>query len=356
MNEDIASYLKNSHLFSGLSDNERRNLVKYFRKVQFTAGSVICREGDFGNQMYVLTRGEISVTKEIGLFQRELKKMYPGEVFCEMALISEGKRAATLKAATEVECFALEEKEFTQLLDENSSFAREMLEIITERMKSAEDAASHDLLNAYEALIFSLAKLAENRDPETGAHLYRVRAYTALLADLLTGKERFRESITPQFVESIYFVSPLHDIGKVAIPDAILLKPGRLDDDEFATMKTHTVQGADTIRTVMEASNQAAFQMAYNIILHHHERYDGKGYPRQLAGEDVPLEARIMALADVYDALLSIRPYKPAMSYEKTAEIIRESAGTQFDAEITEVMFDNIGEFEKIHQKFQDEG
>lgn len=355
MEKDVIFYLKKSFLFSGVDDKDLRKLSKYFRNVKFPKETVICKEGDWGNTMYVITNGEVSVQKELGLLKRELKKMQSGEAFGEMALIAEGKRTATLKALTEVECLEMGGEDFSKLLDENTLFARHILQVINERLRRSDEIATQDILNAYQALIFSLAKLAESRDPETGAHLNRVRDYSAFLAELLSRHPKYSENISASFIESIYFVSPLHDIGKVAIPDNILLKPGRLTEDEYEIMKSHTLHGAETIQTVIESSSQTAFQMAYNIVLHHHEKYNGEGYPHNLVGEKIPLDARIMALADVYDALLSSRPYKPAFSYEETAGIIKKDAGTHFDPVMVEAMLSRINEFKNIHKRYLDQ-
>lgn len=351
---DITSFLRNSSLFYGLESNSLNRIAQCFHMVAFAKDAVIFHEGVSGNEMFILTKGEISVLKDMGWGQHELKRMHPGELFGEMALISQEKRTATAKAVSEVECIEMGEADFSQLLNENAMFAQNVLRVLTDRLKRFDEIATQELVDAHQALIFSLAKLAESRDPETGAHLNRVRAYCSMLSDRLAHESCFQSVIDPGFIESIYFVSPLHDIGKVAIPDRILLKPGKLTNEEFEVMKSHTRHGAETIRTVLEMSRQAAFQMAYNIVLYHHERYDGTGYPENLSSEDIPIEARIMALADVYDALLSPRPYKPAFSYEETCKIIKESSGSHFDPYMTEVMLDNIKEFERIHLRYRD--
>ncbi len=183
--------------------------------------------------------------------------------------------------------------------------------------------------------IFALARLAESRDSETGEHLERVRSYCSLLARELQLHPRFQPLIDDNFVQLIYETSPLHDIGKVAIPDSILLKPGPLTDEEFDVMKTHTVRGAETIAAMRDEYPNARFlHMAHNIILSHHEKFDGSGYPEGLSGNDIPLAARIMAVADVYDALTSVRVYKAAYTHEQARTIIVRDSGKHFDPEI----------------------
>lgn len=210
------------------------------------------------------------------------------------------------------------------------------------RMKNAERIITLDTMDM---TIFAMAKLAESRDPETGEHLERVRIYARLLAEDL--KEcGFSHQIDDQFVRLIYATSPLHDIGKVAIPDCVLLKPGQLNDLEFEIMKTHTVTGAETIKAALDRfPNQRFLKMAHAITRSHHERYDGSGYPDGLKGDDIPLAARIMSVADVYDALTSKRVYKDAMAHHVAVQLIRESAGTQFDPKI-------IHSFERLESKF----
>ncbi|MDA1053372.1 MAG: response regulator [Planctomycetota bacterium] len=194
--------------------------------------------------------------------------------------------------------------------------------------------------------IFALAKLAESRDPETGAHLERVRNYCRALAEFLQTLPNFADVINDEYRDLIYRTSPLHDIGKVAIPDHILLKPGRLTEDEFQVMKTHTLRGAATIESLLDEFPNARFlQIARDIILSHHEKWDGSGYPRGLAGEAIPLCGRIMAVADVYDALTSKRVYKDAFSHDETKSIIVKDAGTHFDPDIVDA-------FLAVEQKF----
>ncbi len=194
-------------------------------------------------------------------------------------------------------------------------------------------------LETRELTIFAMAKLAESRDSETGAHLERVRNYTRLLAQDLCGRPQYPE-VNGEYVRTMYLTSPLHDIGKVAIPDCVLLKPGRLSDREFEIMKTHTTRGADTLEAALRQHPEAAFlQMACQIALTHHERFDGTGYPHGLKGYDIPLCGRIMALADVYDALTSKRIYKPPFDHEVARSMIRDGSGTHFDPDMVEAFF-----------------
>jgi putative two-component system response regulator len=198
--------------------------------------------------------------------------------------------------------------------------------------------------------IFALSNLAESRDPETGEHLARVREYCRVLAqELGTTSKKCARVITPAYVENLFTASPLHDIGKVGIPDHVLRKPGRLTEDEFEVMKTHTTLGAATLRAVdAEYPGNGFIQMGIEIVESHHEKWDGSGYPHGLAGESIPLSARIMALADVYDALRSKRCYKERFSHEKSRGIILEQRGRHFDPDLVDCFLRREAEFEAI--------
>ena len=211
-------------------------------------------------------------------------------------------------------------------------------EIITRQLADARDVRN--------LAIFSLARLAEMRDSDTGSHLERVREYTRILSNQLRHREGYGEVIDDNFVELIYVTSPLHDIGKVSIPDSVLLKPGRLDDVEYEIMKTHAATGAGTLELALKEFPDADFlRMARDIAGCHHERVDGKGYPRGLVGKDIPLSARIFALVDVYDALVSKRVYKDAFTPVVAKNIIIEGSGTQFDEDVVAAFIECESEF-----------
>jgi len=210
-------------------------------------------------------------------------------------------------------------------------------------------------LGTAEMTIFALARLAESRDPETGAHLERVRAYCQILAEHMGRAGEHRNLIDDEYVRLIYQTSPLHDIGKVAIPDCVLLKAGRLSDAEFEIMKSHTEHGARTLEAAMTRYPQAQFlRMARDIALTHHEKVDGTGYPNGLKGDAIPLSGRIVAVADVYDALTSKRVYKDAYTHAVARSIVADSSGTHFDPAVVEAFLANEQRFIDVRERFAD--
>lgn len=204
-----------------------------------------------------------------------------------------------------------------------------------------------------DTVIFALAKLAETRDPETGGHLERIQLYCRLLAERLALTEQFPE-INRTFIETLFSTSPLHDVGKVGIPDHILLKPGRLSAEEFEVMKTHTTIGHATLYSASQKKPRAEYlRMSAEIARSHHEKWDGSGYPDGIQGESIPLSARIVAVADVYDALISKRVYKPAFSHEQALAIIVEERGSHFDPRIVDAFVKIESEAKGISLNFR---
>ncbi len=210
------------------------------------------------------------------------------------------------------------------------------------------------LTTAHTSVIDSMALVAETRDAETGAHIKRTKEYMKVISLYLYKHNRFPDIITPKYMELIYRATPLHDIGKVGIPDSILKKEDRLTKDEFEIMKTHTILGKNIIQNAMKNSGNNQFlKIAYNIAYYHHERWDGEGYPNGLKGKEIPLEARMMALCDVYDALISRRCYKLPIGYEESEEIILDGAGTHFDPVVVDAFLKLKDEFVKIAKRTQ---
>ncbi len=205
-------------------------------------------------------------------------------------------------------------------------------------------------------LVHALAKLAEHREGATGSRLLRMELYSRYLAEEAAEAPEWDGQIPPNFIEIFVCCAPLHDIGKVGLPDHILLKPGKLDPDERILMQTHTTLGAETLRAVMNQHGSALgfLQMAVDIAHSHHERYDGEGYPNRLAGSDIPLSARLVAICDVYDALRSRRSYKPALSHATAIQVMTKVSGGQFDPALLAAFQRCAHHFERIFREVTD--
>lgn len=226
----------------------------------------------------------------------------------------------------------------------NSDELRRTAQSNQDALKSAQD-----LVRTRDAVIFGLAKLAESRDPETGQHLERISLYSTRLANALRAFPEYQGIVTPSYVRLLGISSVLHDIGKVGLEDNVLLKPGRLNAEERHKMQEHTLVAGDCLREIEQRLGASNFlQTAREIAVHHHERWDGNGYPMGLAGEEIPLSARIVTIADVYDALSSKRVYKDAFPHHDCVRLIREGAGTHFDPALVRVFLSIEAEFAVI--------
>lgn len=215
---------------------------------------------------------------------------------------------------------------------------------------------THELDCTRDVTIMTLASLAETRDNETGAHILRTQRYVKALAVQLSTHVRFSSTLDDATIELLYKSAPLHDIGKVGIPDAILLKPGKLTTEEFEIMKGHAQIGADALKIAEDHLGSNSFlRLAQIIAMSHHEKWDGSGYPAGLSGDDIPIPGRLMAVADVYDALISKRIYKAAFSHQKAMDIIHEGRGNHFDPDVVDALDAIEPEFIKIAAEFSDE-
>ncbi|MEJ2635563.1 MAG: response regulator [Calditrichia bacterium] len=208
---------------------------------------------------------------------------------------------------------------------------------------------------AQEAIIFGLARLAEHRDSDTGFHLERIRNYCRLLAEQLMRRHMYPDVINGSFIQMLYRTAPLHDIGKVGIPDYILLKTEKLTEPEFEIMKSHTTIGFNTLNSILKQYGEMDFlKMGIEITHCHHERWDGTGYPQGLKEEEIPVSARILSIADVYDALTTERSYKEAYTHELTLDIMKKDHGKHFAPDILDVFIESSEMFDKIREHFSE--
>ncbi len=227
---------------------------------------------------------------------------------------------------------------------------------INETLEERVQTRTLEVMLMQDVTIMSLSTLAESRDPDTGAHLNRTYNYVRILAETLKNHPRFRELLSqPGVIDKLYRSAPLHDIGKVGTSDAILLKNGRLDENEYKVMKQHTITGGDTFRWAEAWLGTNSFlQFAREIAYYHHEKWDGSGYPFGLQGEDIPISARLMALADVYDAMRSKRCYKQAFSHEDTRDLITSETGSHFDPAVVEAFLEAEEQFIAVAEQYAD--
>jgi len=216
-------------------------------------------------------------------------------------------------------------------------------------------ARTKELLLTQDSTIESMATLAEYRDPETGGHIKRTREYIKILAEKMQENKKYKDILTESVIDMLYKSAPLHDIGKVGVPDHILLKPDDLTEDEFEIMKRHTLMGRDVIRAAKANLGRDSFlKFAEEMAYTHQEKWDGSGYPQGLQGEDIPISGRLMALADVYDALISRRPYKKPYPHQEAINSIKISSGKHFAPDVVDAFLELEKEFRDIAFKYAD--
>ncbi len=216
-----------------------------------------------------------------------------------------------------------------------------------------EDPALKELSRFHNETVMSFANLVENRDNSTGGHIKRTSRYVGLIAEELQGRNYYPEILTKDYITNLLKAAPLHDIGKISVPDAILKKPGKLTDEEYAIMKLHAENGGNIIRDVFRNLRDEDYRrMAFEVARYHHEKWNGKGYPDGLSGDIIPLCARIMSVADVFDAVSEKRCYREAMPLNKCFEIIKNGSGKDFDPLIAEIFIDIRDKVEKVHAEF----
>jgi putative two-component system response regulator len=242
----------------------------------------------------------------------------------------------------------------TQLtLKEAQDFLKHQNEILEEKVRERTDK----MAKLQDVAMVAMGALAEARDPETGNHIRRTQRYVEILALQLKDHPRFASFLTPENITMLYKTAPLHDIGKVGVADHILLKPGMLTEEEFEEMKRHTIYGRNAIAAaegVMQDDEENFLRFAKEIAYSHHEKWDGSGYPDGLEGDDIPISSRLMAVADVYDALISRRVYKPPFAHEMAVAIIMEGKGNHFDPDMVDSFMDIADDFYAISLEYAD--
>jgi len=231
------------------------------------------------------------------------------------------------------------------------------LKCYRDRLEAMVKEKTSELEITRDAMVESLALLAENRHLETGSHIKRTMKYVRTLADKLKDHPDFKDFLSDDFIEHVEKTAPLHDIGKVGVPDSILLKPGRLTKEEYREMQKHAKFGYNALSySNPQLESNVFLKLAREMAYTHHEKWDGSGYPRGLKGNEIPLSGRLMAVADVYDAITTARVYKTAQSHKQAVDEIRRCSGTCFDPEIVKIFLECEKDFYRIAQEFKDEG
>ena len=334
----IPAVLAQSTLFAGFSPDALAELAARAEPHGYTPGEVIFREGEPGRVLHVLCQGEVQVVRP-GTGGVVLARCRPGDVFGELAVLTGEARSATLVAITAARTLTISRDALDDVFTRHPTAMRRLLAGVASSLTQHKEQLAGqnrvleqrvreqtaEVRDTHHEVLRRLGEAVESRDDETGEHILRMSRMSAELAS--------RAGLAAEEAEMILRAAPLHDIGKIALPDAILRKPGPLTGEERQVMQTHTTVGAK----LLAGSRSPVVRLAEQIAFCHHERWDGAGYPSGLAGDEIPLAARICAVADVYDALVSERYYKPAWTHRMALEEIRRCAGTQFDPSLVAV-------------------
>jgi HD-GYP domain-containing protein (c-di-GMP phosphodiesterase class II) len=325
-------------MLSPLPAEALRDLAARARRRQFRAGEIVFNEGDEGKSLFVVRRGVLKVVRPTHDDRLVLHRLEPGEAFGELAVLNSAPRSASVIAIEDCEMVEIGKGDFEAVLDAHPRATRRMLGALARSLTLAKEDVSRqnqrletavrertvELRETQLEVVRRLSHAAESRDHQTGAHITRMSRMCSHLA-LAAGA-------TPQEAEQLLHAAPMHDVGKIAIPDQILRKAGRLEPEEWEIMKSHAAVGAE----LLAGSRSPVVQLGEVIALTHHERWDGSGYPRGLEGEEIPFSARVVAVCDVFDALISDRPYKSAWTMREALEEIVRERGRHFEPRVVD--------------------
>ncbi|PIE34055.1 hypothetical protein CSA56_09060 [candidate division KSB3 bacterium] len=330
---------QNIPLFSCLNTREIEILAEISEERSYPKDTVILHEGEKTTALYIVKKGN---ARAVSTDQHGSKVVYndirQGDYFGEMSFIDQEPRSVTVVTTEATELLIVPREPFKKILSANPETSFTLMNGLSRNLRKAtryiEDlifvVAHQELHDAHLDTLKRLVFAAEYKDEQTGDHIARVSRYSGFIAEEL--------GLPEQNVQDIAHAAPMHDIGKIGIPEHILLKPGKLTEDEYAVMKTHTIIGAK----ILSNPQSNLLKCAQQVALSHHERFDGNGYPYGLSGEDIPLGARIVGLADTFDALVSSRPYKYPHSAEIALSLIKQERGKHFDPVIVDAFLANI--------------
>ncbi|SHI18645.1 HD domain-containing protein [Butyrivibrio fibrisolvens DSM 3071] len=351
----VPTLLEGGEIETFVSDDYYGWLLTSYTPVHNSLGETVCYAGcdismeylssytrQFFIRLLIMCIGIIIVIIVTGLWIAKFRIIYPVKSMVERARFFNYDSEEARKTNVEL----LEDLEICTG-DEIERLYNSFLQVTKDSMKSFStmQQKSDYIEKVQTNLIVILADMVENRDESTGDHIKKTSMYTLIIMRQMKKEGMHTRILTDEFIDNVYKSAPLHDIGKIRITDSILNKPGKLTPEEFEIMKLHSAYGGEIINKLIESLTQASYlEVARDIALYHHERWDGTGYPEGLKGEDIPLSARIMAVADVFDALISERVYKKAFTFEKAVEIIQEESGTHFDPDVVKAFIDAIDE------------
>jgi putative nucleotidyltransferase with HDIG domain len=331
---DILDRLRRVPFFASLSETALMELAAHCPIREIAAMEILFHEGDSGDSLYIVLDGEIQITHQLAAKPVTLGAIAAGDFFGEMVLFDHATRSATARAVCPTQLLEIQNQVFHNLLHTNPQITDDVLRIVSRRLRDSNtrrldelvrqnralEQANRTLQENYAATLNALSAALDLRDQATQGHSQRVTAYTLLIAEALHVPERE--------CEALRLGALLHDIGKIGVSDAILRKPTTLTPNEWAEMRKHPEWGAALVDKI------DFLRGARDIIIAHHEHYDGSGYPNGLSGEAIPLGARIFAVADVFDAVTTFRPYREPMAPSAAAALIRAQSGTKFDPRV----------------------
>jgi response regulator RpfG family c-di-GMP phosphodiesterase len=328
--------LQRSQVLGCLPAAALETLARRAERRTYAAGETVFEEGARGDSLHLVRSGALEVRRAEGVERYVLARLGPGHAFGELAVLDRTPRTATVVAVEDSETVEIGAEELDAVLDANPEAMRRMLGVLARLLIAEKELVirdnwmlerrvrqrTQDLRHSQLEIVHRLGQVAESRDPETGRHITRMSRVCARLARAI--------GMSPADCETLLHAAPMHDIGKVGVPDSILHKPGPLDESERDRMRRHTTVGGE----ILAGSESPIVRMAEEIALTHHERWDGSGYPRGLRGDEIPLVGRICAVGDVFDALISARPYKRAWPIDDALSELRRQAGVLLDPDL----------------------
>ncbi|MGE0087252.1 MAG: HD domain-containing phosphohydrolase [Desulfococcaceae bacterium] len=345
---DDQDFIKKIPLFSGFDDKELQSLVSVSHRKAYPKNRFVIQEGETTADLYVVTCGKAhAITFDHNQQKIVLNSFFRGDYFGEMSFIDGQPRCASVETEEYTEVLIVPRQAFTQILSIHSDGSIQLMKGLLQKLRNATTqindlmliVAQNELHNAHLDTIHRLVKAAEYKDENTGNHISRISRYSGLIAEKI--------GLPDTVIQHIRDAAPMHDIGKIGIPEYILLKPDKLTEKEFGIIKAHTTIGAK----ILANPKSELLEYAHQIALHHHEKYNGNGYPASLKGINIPIAARIVGLVDAFDVIISRRPYKDPVPVEKALEIIQKDRGTHFDPDVVDIFVQFFDEVLKIKEE-----